>query len=215
MIDGPAVKRPPHRVLAGAVRRSRESLKDGPTRRIIPNRRAFFAWTLAAALAARKPRAASVQALPRLNVLAHPVALPAFTFTDATGQVQTLKDYAGKGIVLNLWATWCPPCTAELPSLDRLAARLADRNIVVLPLSSDHGGASAVRQFYQRHAITHLPILLDPQGNAIHTLGLAGIPATIIVGSDGLERAHVEGREDWSTTAAVDRLEQLIRTAHP
>lgn len=148
-------------------------------------------------------------------MLAHPAALPAFTFTNATGQVQTLTDYAGKGIVLNLWATWCPPCIAELPSLDRLAARLADRNIVVLPLSSDHGGARAVRQFYQRHAITHLPILLDPQDHAIHALGLAGIPATIIVGSDGLERAYVEGREDWSTTAAVDRVEQLIRTTNP
>jgi thiol-disulfide isomerase/thioredoxin len=210
MTDGPAVKRPPHRVLAGAVRRSRESLKDGPSIRKITTRRAFFAWTLAAALAARKPTAATAQALPKLKVLAHPAALPSFAFTDAAGHSRTLKDYAGKGIVLNFWATWCPPCAAELPSLDQLAARLADHNVVVLPLSSDHGGVSAVRNFYRQHGITHLPILIDPQGNAVRTVDLAGIPATLIIGSDGLERAYVEGREDWSTTAAIGRLEQLV-----
>ncbi len=61
-----------------------------------------------------------------------------------------MADYAGRGLVITLWATWCPPCVAEMPALDRLRAMLAPEGIAVLPLSSDRGGAAQVAPFYER-----------------------------------------------------------------
>ena len=67
-------------------------------------------------------------------------------------------------MVINLWATWCVPCVAEMPALAALSKALAPDDIAVLPLSSDRGGASVVQAFYEEHAITGLPVLLDPEG---------------------------------------------------
>ena len=176
----------------------------------IVTRRAALAGTLAAGIVSRKPRAAEPHALPRLKLLEPSVVPPTVTFLDADGAHHSLKDYAGKGIVLNLWATWCAPCIAELPSLDTLAGKLAGQGVAVLPLSSDRGGASAVQRFYQQHGITKLPVLLDPQGAAMRAFGVTGIPATFLLDRKGLECAYVEGDEDWGAQAAVDRVFHLV-----
>ncbi len=176
----------------------------------IVTRRAALAGSLAAGIVPRKPRAAEPPALPRLKVLDPSVVPPTVSFLDADGAHHSLKDYAGKGIVLNLWATWCSPCIAELPSLDTLAGKLAGQGVAVLPLSSDRGGASAVQRFYEQHGITNLPVLLDPQGAAMRAFGVTGIPATFLLDRNGLECAYVEGDEDWGAQATVARVFHLI-----
>ena len=129
---------------------------------VVTRRVALAGGTLAAVLAPRKPRATAADALPDLKLTEPPVGPPPISFVDAEGDSHTLKEYLGYGVVLNLWATWCAPCVAELPSLAVLAGKLGSERVVVLPLSSDRGGATAVRQFYQAHGIRNLPILLDP-----------------------------------------------------
>lgn len=137
-----------------------------------------------------------------------PVAEIRFTAADGSGR--TLADFAGKGVVLNLWATWCAPCGAELPSLDALAGRLAAENIVVLPLSSDRGGADTVAQYYKSHAIAHLGVWIDPDGAAMHALDARGIPTTLIVDRQGRERARLEGGIDWGSQNAAAVIERLV-----
>lgn len=92
-------------------------------------------------------------------------ALPELSFTDAAGKAHGIADFAGRGLVINFWATWCPPCVAEMPALDRLAAMLAQEGIVILPLSSDRGGAVVVQAFYERTRVRHLGLWLDPRGS--------------------------------------------------
>ena len=75
-----------------------------------------------------------------------PRVLEAATFQDADGTPRTLADYAGRGLVVNLWAAWCVPCVAEMPELQELARAVADDGILVLPLSGDRGGAEVVRR---------------------------------------------------------------------
>lgn len=176
----------------------------------IVSRRAALVGTLAAAIVPRKPRAAEPDALPRLRLLDPAIVPPEVTFLDADGAHHSIKDYAGRGVVLNLWATWCAPCVAELPSLDILAGKLAGQQVAVLPLSSDRGGAPAVRRFYEQHGITKLPVLLDPQGAAMRAFGVAGIPATFLVDRRGMERAHVEGDQNWGSQAAIARVLGLV-----
>lgn len=157
--------------------------------------------TLASALAPRKLRAET----------AIPVPVPEFEFRMPDGTVRTLADYQGKGIVLNLWATWCAPCVAELPSLDALAVAVRQSNAVVLPLSSDRGGAAAVERWYAAHGIKNLPVLLDPTGAAARTLGARGIPTTLLIDAKGQERARLEGGADWSSTQSIAMVKRLAQ----
>jgi thiol-disulfide isomerase/thioredoxin len=152
--------------------------------------------TLASAFLARKPMAADT-------------ALPDFQFRLPDGTVKTIADYAGKGVVLNLWATWCAPCVAEMPSLDALAAAVAGSNVVVLPLSSDRGGAAAVERWYAAHDIKNLPVLLDPTGAAARALGARGIPTTLLIDGKGRERGRLEGGADWADPKSVAMVKAL------
>lgn len=166
--------------------------------------------TLASALLARKPRAAGLAA-PDVG-LAAPKAgkeVPPFTIRLPDGTQRTLADYAGKGVVLNLWATWCVPCVAEMPSLDALAEAVATSGVVVLPVSSDRGGAPAVQGFYAAHGIAHLPVLLDPASAAAHALGARGIPTTLLIDKTGRELARLEGGAAWDSPAAVAMVKRL------
>ena len=156
---------------------------------------------------------APLQGIAALQPISPPAPLPAFGFTDTTGRTLTLADYpgvAGHGAVLNFWATWCPPCVAEMPSLATLSRALAPSAVPVLTVSADRGGAPVVQAFYQAHAIAGLPILLDQASTAVHALALVGLPTTLVIGPDGLERGRLEGSADWGTAAALARVRALL-----
>lgn len=157
----------------------------------------------------RRARAQDLGSFAGMQDIPPGTTLPAFQFFTPDNQARTLADYRGRGVVLNLWATWCGPCVAELPTLDTLAAAVMADNIVVLPLSSDAGGAATVRAFYDSHDIAHLPVLLDPGGAILQAWGENGIPVTVIFDRAGHPRARMEGSTDWSTPQAVARVKAL------
>ncbi|MBS0561195.1 MAG: TlpA family protein disulfide reductase [Proteobacteria bacterium] len=168
------------------------------------------AGTLAAALVAGKPRAATLDDLAgALEKIDPPRPPPAFSFTGADGQTHTLAEFKGHGMVVNMWATWCGPCVAELPSLAAASRALAPSDIAVLPLSSDRGGAAAVRAFFDSHGITGLPVLLDPHGAAAEAWQARGIPTSIIIDRQGRAVARVEGAADWSSPASIALIKRL------
>lgn len=134
-------------------------------------------------------------------------------FMNATGKIQTLAEYRGKGVVLNVWATWCLPCRAEMPALDRLAVLAAPDGIVVLPISIDTGGLKAVRKFDADNHIAHPPILLDPEGHLAAALQAPGVPTTVIVNRTGLIAGRVEGPVNWDAPASIALLRDLVGQA--
>jgi thiol-disulfide isomerase/thioredoxin len=154
------------------------------------------------------PEAVHLQSLDALRPVDPPRALPEIVYTDADGTPHGLRDLRGRMVVLNLWATWCPPCVAEMPSLAALA-RAAGADVAVLPLSSDHGGAAVVARFYRDHGITGLPVALDPKGAALEALGARGLPTTLILDAEGRERGRLEGAADWAAPAALSALRRL------
>ncbi len=177
--------------------------------------------TLAAAASPRKPRAQVIHTLQPEHKVAllgidslvptDPPAPPAAErFTDAEGKPATLADFAGQGVVLNLWATWCAPCVAEMPALDTLSQRLAGTGIVIVPLSSDRGGAQTVQAFYAARQVRHLGIWLDPHGVAASGWGARGLPTTLLIGRDGAERGRLEGGADWASDAAFAKIKALL-----
>ncbi len=170
----------------------------------VMTRRALVAaaGTLAAVTPLRKPRAQTLQGIDSLHALPSPRKLD-LHFTMADGSAGSLADYPGKAVVLNLWATWCVPCVREMPALDELAKAVAASGVVVLPVSSDRGGAAVVQRFYTEHGIANLPVLLDPMGAMARGLNVRGIPTTLLIDKQGQEVAWLEGSADWSSPDAI------------
>ena len=163
---------------------------------------AFAGGTVAVGLPLRKPRAEELLGIDSLHAMHAPKKLD-LHFTSADGTARSLADYAGRAVVLNLWATWCVPCVREMPALDELAGLVAGDGIVVLPVSSDRGGAAVVQQFYADHGIKNLPVLLDPQSRMAHSLGVNGIPTTLLIDKGGNELGWLEGAAEWSSPDAL------------
>ncbi|GLR65728.1 hypothetical protein GCM10010909_04060 [Acidocella aquatica] len=138
-----------------------------------------------------------------------PVIAPPMVFTSAKGKRLTLADYAGHPLLVNLWATWCGPCVAELPSFASLAPRLKASDALILPISIDLEGAAAVAPFYTSHGITDLPILLDPNGDNMNVLNTDGIPVTIVINAAGQMVARLDGAANWNTGAVVEFMHGL------
>jgi hypothetical protein len=96
-----------------------------------------------------------------------------------------------------------------MPALDTLAAKLGDSAIVVLPVSSDRGGAKVVQRFYAAHNIAHLGLWLDPHGEAAQGWGARGLPTTLIIDRQGRARAKLEGGAEWASDAALAAIRKL------
>jgi thiol-disulfide isomerase/thioredoxin len=192
-------------------------------RTVLVGATALAAGTVAAALALRKLAepavytpigegagpAVHLQDLSALVPTDTPRSLSDITILDAQGKPHYLAEFAGHPVLLNLWATWCAPCVAELPSLATLARNGAKEGLIVLPVSTDRGGAPVVQRFYQSHGITGLDVWLDPKGEALEALAARGVPTTLLIDRAGRERARLEGAADWASPAALVAINKL------
>lgn len=133
--------------------------------------------------------------------------LPVLSFTDAAGAQHGLAEFTGRIVVLNLWATWCVPCVAEMPALAALARAGRDKSIAVVPLAYDQ--PAKVAAFFKDHDLSGLSTFLDPKGTAARTLGARGLPTTILIDRAGRERARLEGGADWAAPNAIETLMRL------
>jgi len=146
----------------------------------------------------------------RLLRYAVPRALAEVQFEDESGAVLGLDHFAGKVVLLNLWATWCAPCRKEMPALEALRARLGGSKFEVVALAVDEGGVEAVRAFFRSVGIGGLAIYVDPSQRAAATLGVAALPTTLIVDRKGRAIAQAVGAVNWDSADADKILRDLI-----
>jgi peroxiredoxin len=133
-------------------------------------------------------------------------AAPDFTVQDSDRKV-TLSEERGKIVVLNFWATWCPPCVEEMPSLVQLQQRMKDKNVVVLGVSLDADG-DAYHRFIKEHKIDFLTVRdADQKSNNLY--GTFKFPETYIIDRNGIVRRKFIGPVDWSQPEIVDFLTKL------
>jgi thiol-disulfide isomerase/thioredoxin len=154
----------------------------------------------------------SVSANPlELSVFDQPRAVPEIRFQDGQGDDLTLADFRGRVVLLNLWAAWCVPCRKEMPTLDRLQARLGGEEFLVMALSIDREGVAAVKHFYQEVGVEKLAIYVDPSGRGSHGLAIPGVPATLLIDREGREVARKMGAAEWDSPEIVSL---VARTMH-
>lgn len=140
----------------------------------------------------------------------HNLPLSQVTFENAQGKSMTLADFKGKVVLLNIWATWCPPCVREMPTLDKLQKQLGGKDFAVVPLSVDKGGIYTVKSFYDDNFIGSLPIYVDPTTRALDTLSILGTPTTILIDKQGKEIARTMGPEDWDQAAVIAQIKHYM-----
>jgi thiol-disulfide isomerase/thioredoxin len=126
----------------------------------------------------------------------------------ADGKETTLGDYRGRIVVANFWATWCAPCIKEMPSLERLRAKLGDDRIAVVAVSEDLKGWPVIAPFLEDHGLKALPVLWDPEGATARGLGVTALPTTVILGRDGRTEGMLVGAAEWDSEDAM----RLVRT---
>ena len=134
---------------------------------------------------------------------------PDFQFPTLRGNSVKLSDYRGKVVFLNIWATWCPPCREEMPSMEALYQRLKGRDFEMLAVSIDRKGEEAVGPFVEKYGLT-FPVLLDPDNKIYLLYKLTGIPETFIIDRDGVILFKMIGAQDWMKKDWLDYFDRIL-----
>ncbi len=139
-----------------------------------------------------------------------PTAAPAFTVPGLTGGRIALRDLRGKAVFLNFWATWCPPCKQEMPSMERLYRRYKDRGFTVFAVSIDTADAATVARFVKKLSLT-FPIGLDPKMDVANRYTVRALPSSFLLDRNGTMVAVAMGPREWDGTAARAVIESLLK----
>ena len=137
--------------------------------------------------------------------------VPPLQLVDLDGTKRSLAAYNGRVVVINFWATWCEPCRAEMPSMEKLAKRLGPGKIVFLAVNyQEH--PDRIRRFLERTPVT-FPVLLDSDGAATKAWTRRIFPTSVVVGADGRPRHIITGEYDWDGPDAARLLEPLLESS--
>jgi peroxiredoxin len=132
-----------------------------------------------------------------------------FSLPTPDGPAIELGALRGKVVLLNFWATWCEPCLEEMPAMDRLERAYRERGLAVLAISVDREGASVVKPFLKRHALSFL-VGLDPRQAVARLYRIWALPSTIVLSRKGIPLFSVQGAREWDSPAGHALFEELL-----
>lgn len=165
----------------------------------------FFIFGLTSQVSAHEP---SLHGF-KLTTFDPPFPAPAFVLETLAGTPSKLEDFQGKYVLLNFWATWCPPCLEEMPSMELAYQHYKEKGFTVLAVSSDEEGKTAVSPFIEKLGVT-FPILLDPDLAVSKVYGAINLPLSFLLNPQGQVIAGSEGGRDWASEEAFSVLDELI-----
>lgn len=149
----------------------------------------------------------------RVQKFEEPVVAPDFTLKDLKGTQVTLKNFKGRVVFLNFWATWCPPCRREMPSMERLYKQLKDRDFTMLAVDMQES-EKRVRAFISEFSLS-FPVLLDLNGDISSLYGIVGLPTTYIIDREGKIIGKAVGPRDWSSQESKQLFQSLLKKSAP
>jgi thiol-disulfide isomerase/thioredoxin len=149
-----------------------------------------------------------------LNVEKNPQPAVDISFAGPDGKKLTLADFRGRSVLLNLWATWCVPCRAEMPALDRLQAKLGGADFEVVAVNIDTSRLDRPKAFLTEAGVKTLAPYADPSADSFETLRVAGkalgLPTSLLIGPDGCELAVMAGPAQWDSPDAVKVVTAMV-----
>ncbi len=132
------------------------------------------------------------------------------TVVSLDNQQVTLSGLKGKVVLLNFWATWCPPCREEIPSMMKLNSFMAGKPFQMVAVSLDEGGKKAVEDFFKNTGFS-IPAYIDSTGQAARIYGITGVPETFVIDKNGIIVKKVIGGLDWNSPEVISFLEGLMK----
>jgi peroxiredoxin len=139
------------------------------------------------------------------------VPAPNFSLPDLKGKKVSLTDFKGKVVLLNIWATWCAPCVAEMPSMEKLYQKLKHEDFELLAISVDESGDEVVKPFLEKHKLS-FPVLLDTKGEIKNLYQATGVPESFIIDKDGIIVEKIIGPRDWADSEAIRYFRNIIQS---
>lgn len=155
---------------------------------------------------------ASSDRISRFKWLNAPRALPDTPFEDAEGHPVHFADFAGKVVLVNLWATWCAPCIEEMPSLAQLQEHVGRGDFEIVAISQDRKAEDA-REWIGANGLAALALYHDPGNDLLDTLKAPGLPTSILIDREGREVGRLEGPADWSSDSAKALIAKVLGPA--
>jgi peroxiredoxin len=174
---------------------------------------AFFLIVFSAALSpngtvARGQSKLNYKMIPNLEPMKENVLTPDFSVVSPDGKKVSLKDFRGKIVFLNFWASWCEPCREEMPAMERLYQEFRNKNFVVLAVSVKDRKQDAI-DFVKDLKLSY-PVVLDPDGQVGLLYGAWGLPTTYLIGPKGEGLARAWGPAEWYSPAARNLIKELV-----
>jgi peroxiredoxin len=142
-----------------------------------------------------------------LNALPNPRLAPAFTMKDVEGETHRLADYAGNPVIVNFWATWCPPCRAEMPSMQRAWEELRKEGIAMLAVNVGEN-EDKVFAFLADYPLD-FPILFDRDSSVMKSWPVKGLPTTLVLDPQGRIVYRAVGGREWDDPALLQKVRDL------
>lgn len=147
----------------------------------------------------------------KLNIHSEPMPGSDVTFLHEDGSEMTLAAYEGKYILLNFWATWCAPCRKEMPDLSALQTELGGDTFEVVTIATGRNPRPAMVAFFDDIDVDNLPLHTDPRQNLARSLGVLGLPVTLVLDPEGNEIARLVGDAEWNSDNAKAVLDALTQ----
>ena len=149
--------------------------------------------------------AAGKQTLPTLD---KPIPAPDFNLKGEDGKSYRLSDMRGKVVVINFWATWCPPCRYEMPAMERLWQKVKDKNIVIWGVNVGED-ADTIFEFTGTYPVS-FPLPMDIDGKVIEQYPIKGLPTTYVINPQGMVTHRAVGSREWDEAWLITELEKLF-----
>ena len=147
---------------------------------------------------------------PTLQVRKQPRVIANLEFVDRKGKPIVLSDFSGQHVLLNVWATWCPPCRKEMPALDRAKSILErDPHITVAALSVDVAGFEQLQAFYDTYGLKNLALYRGDEQAVMGALAISGLPTTLLLDHEGQEVARLIGPTEWDAPNVIANLKAI------
>lgn len=134
---------------------------------------------------------------------------PDLVLKSLSGKKVNLKDYRGKWVFLNFWATWCPPCIDEMPAMEQFYRKFKEKNLTMLAVSIDKGGPEKVKAFVKEGKFT-FEVFHDPESEASAKFGVFSLPSTFVINPKGEVVAQAKGGREWTDPAIIDYFKDLM-----